>query len=322
MKNTFNNIRELIGNTPLVRINSIKSKGKIYAKLEHFNPGGSIKDRIGIYLLEDAEKRGLIKKGSTIIEATSGNTGVALMLAGLGKGYKYIFVMPDKMSKEKQNFLKAYGAEVVIVPTAVTPDDPLHYNNKAKSLSEEIEDAFLVNQFYNQSNPFAHYDFTGREIWEQTAGKITHFVMGMGTGGTMSGVGKFLKEKNPKIKTIGADPEGSVLAHFHKTGEMLEGDPWKVEGIGEDMIPETLTVDIIDEIHTVSDNDSMKMTRKLAREEGILAGTSTGCILNVVEKIAQDLKEDDIVVFPVADHGDRYLTKVYNDDWLEENDFL
>ena len=261
MKNIFNSMSDLIGRTPLVKINSVsKAKAAIYAKLEYLNPGGSIKDRIGRSMIIEAEKDGSLRPNATIIEATSGNTGIGLILASLNKGYKYIFVMPDKMSKEKQDLLKAFGAEVVIVTTSVGPEDPLHYNNKAKSLAEETSNSFLVNQFFNQANPQAHYDTTGPEIWEQTDGKITHFVCGMGTGGTMSGTARYLKEKNPDIKIIGADPEGSIIKTFLETGKLTEGKSYKIEGIGKDQIPETLHIEHLDAVYNVSDKDAFLFT--------------------------------------------------------------
>ncbi|MCB0279796.1 MAG: pyridoxal-phosphate dependent enzyme, partial [Calditrichaeota bacterium] len=273
-------------------------------------------------IIEDAEANGLLKPGSTIIEATSGNTGVGLVLASIDKGYRFIFVMPDKMSEEKRNFLRAFGAEVVIVPSTVPPHHPEHYNNKAKQLAKDIPNSFLANQFYNQSNPKAHYQTTGPEIWEQTEGKITHFICGMGTGGTMSGVGRFLKEKNPKIKVIGADPYGSIIKTFRESGKITEGTSYLVEGIGEDQIPETLHIDFLDEVYNVSDKDSFNYARRLAREEGIFCGGSTGTQLKVALDLAQTLDEKSVIVFMACDHGDRYFSKMYNDEWMRENQFL
>ena len=323
-KNVYNSIVDLIGNTPLVRINKLNNgKATVYAKLEHLNPGGSIKDRIGKSMIADAEAADLLKEGSTIIEATSGNTGIGLMLASLNKGYRYIFVMPDKMSDEKRNLLRGYGAEVVIVPTSVPPHHPDHYNNKAKSLAKEIPNAFLANQFFNQSNPKAHFETTGPEIWEQTDGKITHFVCGMGTGGTMSGVGRFLKSKNPDIKIIGADPYGSIIKTFKESGKLTQGSSYLVEGIGEDQIPETLHIDFLDEVYNVADKDSFNFSRDLAREEGIFCGGSAGTIGKIACDLSEELDDENaVIVFMACDHGDRYLSKHYNDEWMRQNQFL
>ncbi len=318
------NILKQIGNTPLIKLNKVNRglKPQIFAKLESANPGGSVKDRIGIAMIEDAERKGLLKAGGTIIEATSGNTGIGLALAAAVKGYKCIFVVTDKVSNEKINYLKAFGAEVIIVPRLLEPSDPDYYVNVAKRLHQEIPNSFFAYQYSNKSNPDIHYRTTGPEIWNQTDGKITHFVSGIGTGGTISGTGKFLKEKNPKIKVIGADPFGSIFKTFKETGELTKGSPYLVEGIGQDCLPENVDFSVIDEIINVSDKDSFNYARKLTREEGIFAGGSTGTNLYAALSIAKDLSEDDVIVFIVCDTGERYLSKFYNNDWLREHRLL
>ncbi len=315
------NILEQIGNTPLIRLNKVNRglKPQIFAKLESANPGGSVKDRIGIAMIEDAEKKGLLKPGGTIIEATSGNTGIGLALAAAVKGYRCIFVVTDKVSNEKINYLKAFGAEVIVVPKMLEPDDPDYYVNVAKRLSKEIPNSFFAYQYSNKSNPEVHYKTTGPEIWHQTDGKITHFVSGIGTGGTISGTGKFLKEKNPNIKVIAADPYGSIFKHYKETGKLTKGSPYLVEGIGQDCIPEIVDFNVIDEIINVSDRDSFLAARRLTREEGIFAGGSTGTNLFAALKIAENLTENDLIVFIVCDTGERYLSKFYNNDWLREH---
>ncbi len=315
------NILQQIGNTPLIKLNKINRglKPQIFAKLESANPGGSVKDRIGIAMIEDAEKKGILKPGGTIIEATSGNTGIGLALAATVKGYKCIFVVTDKVSNEKINYLKALGAEVIIVPKSLSPDEPDYYVNVAKRLNKEIPNSFFAYQYSNKSNPEIHYRTTGPEIWNQTDGKITHLVSGIGTGGTITGTGKFLKEMNPNIKVIGADPYGSIYKSYKDTGEITKGAPYLVEGIGQDCLPEILDFNVIDEIINVSDRDSFIYARKLTQEEGIFAGGSTGSILYVALKIAQDLTENDLIVFFVCDTGERYLSKFYNNDWLREH---
>ncbi len=320
------NILGTIGNTPLVRLNSIGSDlpCTILVKVEYFNPGGSVKDRIGPTIIEDAERSGKLKPGGTIVESTSGNTGVGLAIAAAIKGYRTIFVMPDKMSQEKIQLLRAYGARVVVTPTAVEPEDPRSYYSVANQLVEDTPNAILANQYHNPVNPLTHVQSTGPEIWEQTKGKITHFVAGMGTGGTISGVGKYLKEKNPDVQIVGVDPIGSILYELHKSGNFTKADGYKVEGIGEDFLPSTTDLSIVDTVVQVNDRECFLMTRRLVREEGIFAGGSCGAAIIGAVKYAreQNLTEDDVVVIILPDSGSRYLSKIYNDDWMRENSFL
>ena len=310
------NILELVGETPLVRLSRVAAgvRPTVLVKLEYLNPGGSIKDRIGLKMLEEAERSGRIKKGGTIIEPTSGNTGVGLAQAACLKGYRCIFVMPDKMSQEKVRLLKAYGAEVIICPTAVPKESPESYYSVADRLEREIPNAFQPNQYQNPINPQTHYEWTGPEIWRQTEGKITHFVAGMGTGGTISGVSKYLKEKNPNIRIVGVDSEGSLYTSD-------EVRPYKVEGIGEDFIPETINLDIIDEMVRVSDRDSFVTARHLAREEGILCGGSCGGAVFGALQVARRLDESAVMVVVLPDTGRNYLSKFYSDEYMKENGF-
>lgn len=313
----YNNILDLIGNTPLVRINKLNPNPKVLmlAKLEFLNPGGSIKDRIGITMVEKAEKEGKLKKGGTIIEPTSGNTGVGLVMAAIVKGYKSIFVMPDKMSEEKRNLLRAYGAKVIITPTAVSPEDPRSYYKISDKLAGR-SGAYKPDQYANPANPEAHYKTTGPEIWKQTEGKVTHVVIGMGTGGTITGIGRFLKKKNPKIKIIGVDPVGSVYLDYFKTGKMPRiFKTYKVEGVGEDFLPKTMDFSVVDEVISVSDKDCFLTARDLARKEGLLAGGSSGMALFAARKVARKLKKGLMVVI-LPDSGRNYLTKFYNDEWM------
>ena len=306
----------LIGNTPLVRMSRIGRglRPTILAKLEHLNPGGSVKDRIGLVMIEDAERRGLLKPGGTIVEPTSGNTGVGLAMAAAIKGYRLVCTMPDKMSQEKRDLLRAYGAEVVICPTAVPPESPESYYRVADRLASEIPGGFQPNQYYNPQNPEAHYRTTGPEIWDQTKGKVTHVVMGVGTGGTVSGVGRYLKERDPAIQVVGADPEGSVY-----TGDI---HPYKVEGIGEDFYPGTFDPAIVDRWFRVSDRDGLLTARRLTREEGILAGGSSGTAMFAALELAKELDERAVVVVLFPDSGRSYLSKVYSDEWMRQNGFF
>jgi cystathionine beta-synthase len=319
-----NNILEIIGNTPLVRLNRMARglRATILAKLEYLNPGGSVKDRIGIAMLEAAEKAGKIKPGGTVIEGTSGNTGMGLALAAALKGYQCIFTMPDKMSQEKIDALRALGAEVIVTPTQVEHHDPRSYHSVALRLSKEIPNSIFPNQYENPANSLAHYQTTGPEIWEQTEGKVTHVVIGVGTGGTITGVARFLKEKNPAIRVIGADPQGSIFAEMFRTGRKPQAQPYKVEGIGQDEKPANVDFSVIDEIHAVSDKDAFLRTRLLARSEGIFAGGSAGAAVHVALKCAEMLSENDIIVVIIPDSGTRYLSKIYNDNWMRDNQFL
>jgi cystathionine beta-synthase len=318
------NILQVIGNTPMVRLNRVSRtvRPTLLAKLEYMNPGGSVKDRIGVAMLEEAERSGKIKRGGTIIEGTSGNTGMGLALAAAIKGYQCIFTMPDKMSQEKIDALRALGAEVIVTPSQVEHHDPRSYHSVALRLSREIPNSIFPNQYENPANAQAHYQTTGPEIWDQTEGKVTHVVIGVGTGGTITGIARFLKEKNPNIRVIGADPEGSIFAEMFKTGRKPQVQPYKMEGIGQDEMPGNVDFSVIDEIHAVSDRDAFLRTRQLARSEGIFAGGSSGAVLHVALKCAEQATENDIIVIIVADSGTRYLSKIYNENWMRENQFL
>jgi cystathionine beta-synthase len=322
----YNNILETIGNTPLVKINKLTKdiKATILAKVETTNPGNSVKDRMAVKMVADAEAAGLIKPGGTVIEGTSGNTGMGLALACIAKGYKLVCVLSDKQSKEKMDILRAVGAEVVVCPTNVEPNDPRSYYSVSKRLAEETPNSWYVNQYDNLSNREAHYESTGPEIWEQTEGKITHFVVGVGTGGTISGVGKYLKEKNPNIKIWGIDTYGSVFKKYHETGVFDENEiyPYITEGIGEDILPKNVDFDVIDLFEKVTDKDAAVYTRKLAREEGIFVGNSAGAAIKGVLQLGDQLKEDDVVVVLFHDHGSRYVGKIFNDDWMRDRGFL
>jgi len=319
-----NSILDQIGNTPLIKINRINKglKPQIFAKLESANPGGSVKDRIGYNMIVDAEKNGELKPGGTIIEATSGNTGIGLAITAAVKGYKCVFVVTDKVSAEKINYLKALGAEVIVVSNLVDPEDPEYYVNVAKRIHSETSNSIFAYQYSNPSNPEIHYKTTGPEIWRQTEGNITHFIASIGTGGTISGTGRYLKEKNPNIQVIGADPLGSIFKHYKETGEIIKGSPYLVEGIGQDCLPKNVHFQYIDKIINISDKDSFAAARRLTTEEGIFCGGSTGTIVHVVLEIAKQLNENHIIVFTVCDTGERYLSKVHNEDWLRLNRML
>ncbi|WP_433828477.1 cystathionine beta-synthase [Actinoplanes sp. CA-015351] len=312
----YDNVVEIIGNTPLVRLNSVTEgiSATVLAKVEYLNPGGSVKDRIALRMVEDAEKAGLLKPGGTIVEPTSGNTGVGLALVAQLRGYKCVFVCPDKVSEDKQNVLRAYGAEVVVCPTAVAPEDPRSYYNVSDQLTRDIPGAWKPDQYSNPANPRSHYEQTGPELWEQTGGKITHFVAGVGTGGTITGVGRYLKEQGD-VRVVGADPEGSVYSGG-------TGRPYLVEGVGEDFWPSAYDTSVTDEVIEVSDSDSFEMTRRLAREEGLLVGGSCGMAVVAALEVARKAGPDDVVVVLLPDGGRGYLSKIFNDKWMARYGFL
>ncbi|PIQ20207.1 MAG: cystathionine beta-synthase [Cytophagales bacterium CG18_big_fil_WC_8_21_14_2_50_42_9] len=324
----YNHIIEAMGNTPMVKLNKVTAgvKPTVLAKVEYFNPGNSVKDRMALRMIEDAEKAGILKPGGTIIEGTSGNTGFGLALTASAKGYKCIFTLTDKQSPEKINTLKAVGAEVIVCPTDVAPEDESSYYSVAKRLNREIPNSIYPNQYDNLSNTAAHYASTGPEIWEQTEGKITHFATGVGTGGTICGVAKFLKEQNPDIKIIGLDTYGSVFKKYKETGIFDQNEiyPYKTEGIGEDILPGNVNFDLIDLFIKVSDKDGAVMTRRLSREEGLFVGWSSGTAVHgTLEYIGQNnLTEKDVLVVLLADHGSRYLGKLYNDDWMRAQGYI
>ena len=323
-----NSIIDAIGNTPLVRLNSVTDglKLTVAAKVEYLNPGQSVKDRIALKMIDDAEKQGLIKPGGTIIEGTSGNTGMGLALVAAVRGYKCIFTTTDKQSQEKVDLLRALGARVEVCPTNVEPDDPRSYYSVAKRLSEEIPNSYYPNQYDNLSNTQAHYETTGPEVWEQTEGKVTHYVAGMGTGGTVTGASKYLKEQNPDVKVIGVDSVGSVYKKYFETGEFDKSEvkPYLTEGIGEDIIPKNVDIDLLDAVVQVGDKDAFQMTRRLAKEEGLFIGGSCGAAVYGALKYARDnnLGENDLMVVILPDSGTRYTSKIYNDEWMREHGFL
>lgn len=321
----YDSVLDMVGDTPLVRLNRVVDgvRTPIYGKCEFMNPGGSVKDRIGLGIIEAAERDGRLLPGGVIVEATSGNTGIALAMVAAIRGYRCIFTMPDKMSIEKVQLLRAFGAEVVITPTAVAPDHPEHYMQKAKTIAEETPGGFLADQFYNPANPAAHTQSTGPELWDQSNGRVSHVFGGAGTGGTLTGIARHLKERNPQIQIIGVDPVGSVIGPFFNTGEMTEGEPYKVEGLGNDKIPGNLELDKIDGFVTVTDGDAFRMTRRMAREEGLFVGGSSGLIVHAAINYARELDDPDaFIVALLCDWGEHYLTKLYDDEWMRSNGFM
>jgi len=320
-KQPYDSVLETIGWTPMVRLGRLAEdiRTPVYLKIESFNPGGSVKDRIGVAIIDAAERSGELRPGGTIVEGTAGNTGVGLAIVAAVRGYQCVFVMPDKMSDEKVQLLRAYGAEVFVVPT-VGPEHPEFYGTVARRIADERDGAVYADQFYNPANPEAHYRTTGPEIWEQSGGRITHFVASAGTGGTITGVSRYLKECNPSIRIIGGDPLGSTYAAFKQTGKLIEGNRYQVEGVGNDKIPGTLDCVCVDEFRTVDDATSFAMARRMTRLEGLFAGGSTGLIVSVALDVAREIDDPDaFVVALFCDTGERYLSKVYNDDWLKEN---
>lgn len=320
----YESIVDAMRGSPLVRLNRVTRgiQAAVYAKLEFLMPGGSVKDRIAVTMVQGAEQRGELKPGGTIVECTSGNTGMGLAILAAVKGYKAVFTVNDKQSREKINMLKAMGAEVIVCPTAVSPEDPRHYVQVAKKLAREIPNSFLCNQYDNPDNPRAHVETTGPELWDDTEGKITHFVCGMGTCGTISGVGKYLKSKNPNVKIIGVDPVGSLFYDYFHRGKLVEPHVYKVEGIGEDFFPKNVDFDVIDDIVQVNDKECFVMARKLARMEGILAGGSAGGAAAGALKVAEKLGPNDVLVVLLPDSGMRYLNKIFNDEWMRENQYM
>jgi cystathionine beta-synthase len=318
----FDSVLDTIGWTPLIRLNQVTEgiRTPVYAKAEFFNPGGSVKDRIGLAMIEAAERDGRLRPGGVVVEGTSGNTGIGLAIAAALKGYRCIFTMPDKMSQEKVRLLKAFGAQVIVTPTAVPPDHPDNYVETAKRIARETPGAVLADQFYNEVNPAAHYHTTGPELWAQTDRRLTHLIGSAGTGGTISGAGRFLKDQNPHVRVIAGDPIGSIFARYFEKGEKGDGAPYKVEGIGNDKLPATLWFDVIDEFHPVGDREAFQMARRLTREEGLFVGGSAGLSTHLAIDVARRLDDPDaLVVVILPDTGERYLSKLYNDEWMREN---
>ncbi|MGH9756519.1 MAG: cystathionine beta-synthase [Candidatus Acidiferrales bacterium] len=319
-----NNILDAMGNTPMIRLNRLAkdSPAEVWAKIEYMNPGGSVKDRIGVAMIDEAERQGLLKPGGTIIEGTSGNTGMGLALVAAVRGYKVVFTITDKQSREKIDLLKAFGAEVIVCPTAVEPEDPRSYYSVAKKLAREIPNSYYPNQYDNPMNPEAHYRTTGPEIWKDTEGKITHFVAGIGTGGTISGAGKYLKEQNPQVQIIGVDPFGSLYYDFVKTGKTAKARTYVVEGIGEDFFPSTMNLKILDDCLQVNDEECFVWARRLAKQEGIFTGGSGGGCISGALRVALEAKKGDVIVALLPDSGTRYLSKVFNDGWMQEHGYV
>lgn len=328
MGNVYDSILDLVGNTPMIRLNKVVKDipAKVYAKLESFNPGHSVKDRIAKHIIEVAEQKGILKKGATIVETTSGNTGFSLAMISIVKGYQCILVVSDKTKPEKIAFLKSLGAKVYVCPASVPADDPRSYYEVAKKIAEETPNSIYINQYFNELNVEAHYLSTGSEIWEQTGGKITHLVACTGTGGTLSGAAKYIKERNPEVKVIGIDADGSILKTYHETGEINKDEihSYQIEGLGKNLIPDTLLFDKIDEYIRVNDEDSAYMTREVALKEAIMGGYTTGAVMQGMKQYSEknQFKETDVVVVIFPDHGAKYMTKVYSDDWMKEQGFV
>lgn len=325
MKNVYNNVLEVVGNTPLVRMNSMTEglKANVYAKVEFVNPGGSVKDRIAMHIIDEAERSGALKPGGTIVEATSGNTGAGLAMVAALRGYKTVFVLPDKQSEEKRAALRAWGARVVVTPTNVEPDDPRSYYKTAERIVEETPNSFYANQYHNPANPEAHYRSTGPELYEQMDGKIDVFIAGAGTGGTLSGVGKYLKEQNPDIQIVAVDPVGSLYYDYFHTGQLTQPHSYLLEGIGEDFLPSTMNFDFVDDVVRVNDHESFVATRRLVAAEGLFCGVSCGAaVAGGLKYLRRNDREGMNAVILLPDNGSRYLSKVYNDKWMEENGFM